>query len=99
MLKLFKDLTRPPEPLSPRPLHSDLPHTPPRAPRSRGRSPGPGSVPNSPANKAVELPDENDFGTEVEGDAKKVSELLEELERAEGGVMGYVEVSELILVS
>ncbi|ORX37124.1 hypothetical protein BD324DRAFT_427167 [Kockovaella imperatae] len=98
MFKLLKDLTRPPEPLSPRlPSHSDHsaashhPHSSP-VPRLRGRaSPAP-SRQASPVTRVIDLPDDNPPTQELEGDGKKVRELLEALDTVKDGVMGYVEI-------
>lgn len=99
MFKLFKDLTRPPEPLAPRPVHSDAsPISTPYAVRqARGGAPNatpgsagttatlptPATVPNPLKVVEVDETDEN---------AKTVVELLRKLETA-GDMMHYVEVS------
>ena len=106
MLKLFKDLTRPPEPLSPRPSprarNSDLPSQPyaPRVPKIRGRSPAPGSstggsAPPSPALQTKELEDEHEEEDEAAKQVDAVLKALRELEEKEEDdktVMAYVEI-------
>ena len=101
MFKLFKDLTRPPEPLSPRPTfsaepaQSPLPYTP---RHQRGASPNPGS-PNPavlPTPAAVPEPKPLVEAEESDAAAKTVAELLKKLEDG-GDVMHYVEASVLPL--
>lgn len=100
MFKLLKDLTRPPEPLSPRPSISEaVPSSHPYTPRQgRGRSPGPNGSPSLsgpagpskplPKQQAAEVPKEVE---ETDGYAKIVVMLLHKLEE-EGDTMHYLEV-------
>lgn len=100
MFKLLKDLTRPPEPLSPRPSASEaVPYVNPYIPRqARGTSPGPAGSPSigrstngtvPPPQPEVKAPKEVE---EMDGYAKIVVMLLHKLE-AEGDTMLYLEVS------
>ncbi len=104
MFKLFKDLTRAPEPLNRAPTNeSSQVNTlqQPYTPRQRNRSPTPGLpttyVSSETANgrrasvaRPVEAVKEE---VETDEDALKVVELLKQIEEAGTRVMTYVEVS------
>jgi len=97
MFKLFKDLTRPPEPLSPRPSivaessQSSLPYTP---RQGRGATPNPVSPDPAvlPTPAAIVEPKKVVEVEESDANARTVAELLKKLEGG-GDVMHYVEVS------
>ena len=95
MFKLFKDLTRPPEPLSPRPTAAEGVQTTSYTPRQpRGRSPGPSTLrtPLSGPDSTTTNPEKE--VEEKDEDAKRVVELLKALEKGgQNGTMHIVEVS------
>lgn len=115
MFKLFKELTRPPEPLIANPSHSaggsggESPANLAYTPRQRGRSLSTsltraleGQASQTSGTKVVEgtksAANQNDHKTEEDavetnGDAKKVVELLKDLDESQG-VMSLVEVSD-----
>ena len=101
MFKLFKDLTRPPEPLSPRPHADTSPISTPyaaRQPRNGASTtvPGaPGAVSSATAANAV--PAKVVEVDETDENAKTVVELLHKLE-AGGDMMHYVEVGTHIVL-
>ena len=99
MFKLFKDLTRPPEPLSPRPAVQDTSpiSTPYAARQARGTPPH--AVPGSsgvagtvPAPTLAAAAAAKAEAEETDEHARTVVELLHKLE-APGDMMHYVEVS------